>query len=109
MKKQPELMDRVKDDRAVLAQWKGVLAQFQGPRQGGGAGGGVLGGANQDDDGQELADLIQAVITPDFWEVNGGPGAIVYFQSQHAWVVRATTQAHEDVATLLEALRRAGN
>lgn len=107
--KQPALLDRVKDDRAVLAQWKGVLAQFRDPGQAGGAGGGRAGGANRDDDGQELADLIQAVISPDFWDVNGGPGAIVYFQSQHALVVRATTQTHEDVANLLEALRRAGN
>ena len=107
--KQPELLDRVKDDRAVLAQWKGVLAQFQGQGQVGVAGDGRAGGAGQDDDGQELADLIQVVISPDFWDANGGPGAIFYFQSQHALVVRATTQTHEDVANLLEALRRAGN
>ena len=106
--KQPELLNNVNADRAVLAQWKGVLAQFRGVaqvQQAPVAGGD--GAANRADDGQELADLIQAVITPDFWDTNGGPGAIVYFQSQHALVVRATTQTHEEVGALLEALRRA--
>jgi len=100
--KQPAMLDKIADDKAVLAQWRDAMGQFMGPQQGGGAG-------RPDDDGPMLVDLIQAVICPDFWDVNGGPGAIVYFPSLHVMVVRATTQTHEEVAALLDALRRAGN
>lgn len=93
---------RLEQDRLVLAQWRGALAQFGGPAAGGGA-------QARDDDGEELVDLIQSVISPDFWEKNGGPGTVVYFQSLHVLAVRATTEKHEQIADLLEALRRAGN
>jgi len=100
--KQPAMLDKIADDKIVLAQWRDAMGQFLGPQQGGGA-------RQKDDDGPELVDLIQAVISPDFWDVNGGPGAIVYFPSLHVMVVRATTQTHYEVAALLDALRRAGN
>ncbi|MCE9547878.1 MAG: hypothetical protein K8T25_20595 [Planctomycetia bacterium] len=103
--KQPELLDKIHDDRAVLAQWQGALAQFAPPAaQGGGNNGGAM-----PDDGQRLVDVIQAVVTPDFWDVNGGPGAVIYYPSLHALIVRGTTETHENVAGLLDALRRAGN
>jgi hypothetical protein len=100
--KQPAMLDKIADDQAILAQWRDAMGQFMGPQQGGGA-------DQPSDDGPMLVDLVQAVISPDFWDVNGGPGAIVYFPSLHVMVVRATTQTHEEVAALLDALRRAGN
>jgi hypothetical protein len=100
--KQPELLANAKEDKAILAQWRDVLAQVE-PRDGGGGRGNMM-----DDDGQELVDLVQAVITPDFWDTNGGPGSIVYFRGLRVMVVRGTTQSHEEVAALLSALRRAG-
>jgi len=59
------------------------------------------------DNGQQLVDLIQQVIAPTSWEVNGGPGTIYYWRPVHAMVVRQTDEVHENIANLLEQLRRA--
>ena len=70
--------------------------------------GGARGGAAVQDHGQELIDLIQRTISPDFWDVAGGPGSMFYYRPLMALVVRATSEVHGDVGGLLGALRRAG-
>lgn len=70
--------------------------------------GAAFGGGTVNDHAQELIDLIQRTITPNFWDVNGGPGSMFYYRPLMALVVRATSEAHGDVGGLLGALRRAG-
>lgn len=81
---------------------QGGAGQFNG---GGGAGQGA--GGRLPDFGPDLADLIQQVIDPDFWDVNGGPGTIVYFQPLKALVISATAEVHENLADVLGQLRAA--
>jgi len=67
--------------------------------------GGAFGGGATYDHGQELIDLIQRTIKPDFWDVHGGPGSIFYYRPLMALVVRATSEVHGNVGGLLNALR----
>ncbi len=60
------------------------------------------------DHGQELVDLIQNTINPDFWRANGGNGVIHYFQPLRVLVIGASTQVHENTLDLLNQLRAAG-
>jgi hypothetical protein len=57
------------------------------------------------DDGWQLVELIQRIVSPDFWEPTGGPGAIRYFAMRRVLVVRATSDVHEQIKDLLTALR----
>ena len=66
------------------------------------------GGGAVTDNAQELIELIQRTINPQFWDVNGGPGTIVYYAPLQALVVRATTEVHGRVGGLAGALRQAG-
>ena len=77
-------------------------------QQAGGSQRGGLGGPAMTDYGQDLIDLIQRTIAPDTWDVNGGPGSIVYYPGLMALVVRATTEVHGETAFLLDALRKVG-
>lgn len=54
----------------------------------------------------ELIDLIQRVVRPESWEVNGGRGVIRYWPPGQALVVRQTEEVHERVRELLQQLRR---
>jgi hypothetical protein len=63
------------------------------------------GGAALPDTGWQLVELIQRVVAPDFWDRQGGPGAIRYFAMRRVLVVRATSDVHEQVRDLLMALR----
>ena len=56
--------------------------------------GSAQGGAARGDYGQMLVELIRQTITPEFWDVNGGPGVIVYYRPGFALVVRATGDVH---------------
>jgi hypothetical protein len=67
------------------------------------------GGAGVPDYGPALVELIQRSIAPGFWDVNGGPGTIVYYAPLRALVVRATGEIQGDVGGALKGLRRAGN
>ena len=69
--------------------------------QAGAAGGGV----GPPDFGLDLVDLIQRTIQPDFWNVNGGPGAIFYYRPLHCLVIRATSEVHHQVGGVLGAVR----
>lgn len=80
---------------------------MSGPAQtfaqvGGARGGGIR------DDGQALVELIEATINPKFWDVNGGPGSIIYFAPLRCLVVRATDEVHQNVGGVVGALRAAG-
>ena len=67
---------------------------------GAGKGGGLIG-----DHGRELVNLIETILHPDFWQVNGGAGTVYYYQPLRILVVRATTTVHEDLTDFLERLR----
>jgi hypothetical protein len=66
---------------------------------------GSNGGAPQDD-GQALVELIQATIAPQSWDVNGGPGTIVYWPAWHVLVVRQTDDVHEQIGGAMHAMRK---
>ncbi|MFO0868316.1 MAG: hypothetical protein U0935_05160 [Pirellulales bacterium] len=67
--------------------------------------GGAGGGLGPPDNGPALVDLIQRTIHPDFWDVQGGPGTIVYFSPLRCLVVRATDEVQQDVGGLVRGLR----
>jgi hypothetical protein len=58
------------------------------------------------DHGQDLVDLIQRTIAPSSWDVNGGPGAIVYFSPLRAIVVRNRSEIHEQLGDVIGQMRR---
>jgi hypothetical protein len=114
----------------ILAQWGGGMGPGMGggmmggpgmgggmmPGMGAGMGGGMMGGMGGGgfgpllgDSGQELVDLIQAVIAPHTWDVNGGPGSIKYWRPGLSIVVRASDEVHGQVGGLVDQLQRAGN
>jgi len=88
------------------------LAQFQA---GGGAPtmgstpsipfGAPTGGGNQADF-QSLIELIQNTVAPTTWNTVGGTGAIQQFATNLSIVVSQTQEVHEEIADLLEQLRR---
>jgi general secretion pathway protein D len=55
---------------------------------------------------QPLIDLIQSTVAADTWDVVGGQGAIRPFETNLSLVVRQTQEVHEEIADLLEQLRR---
>ncbi|MCA9271209.1 MAG: hypothetical protein KDA41_22155, partial [Planctomycetales bacterium] len=64
------------------------------------------GGGTVRDYGEALVELIQATISPKHWDVNGGPGSIVYWPTLHVLVVRASGDTHGHVGGLFDGLRR---
>ena len=60
------------------------------------------------DHGRELVDLIERTINPAFWDVQGGPGTIVYYAPLQCLVVRATAEVHGRLGGLVGDLRDAG-
>ena len=60
------------------------------------------------DFGPDLARLIERTISPDSWDVNGGPSTIVYYAPLRVLVVRAPSEIHGRVGPVLQGLRRAG-
>ena len=102
----------------VLAQQIGPLGGNRGPGGANGAGGRGVGAGGQGggfqqtgqlpDYGPDLVDLIQRVISPDSWDVVGGPATIVYYAPLQAIVVRGTMETHENLIQLLFDLRAAG-
>jgi hypothetical protein len=90
-----------------------VLAQVVAPR------GAVVNGAllanipatgsgqNQiPDRGPELVNLIQSVVSPRTWDVNGGPGTIVYYGNLRVLVIRAPAHVHGEVGNTLQQMRK---
>jgi hypothetical protein len=60
------------------------------------------------DHGEQLVELIQTVIRPETWDVNGGTGSIYYWYPGRALVIRQMDEVHEEIADVLGQLRRAG-
>ena len=95
---------------AVLAQMgMGGMMGGMGPRAGqpqnvpfgpGGMGGG------QQADFDSLIELITSTIQPTTWDEVGGPGSIAEFATNLSLVISQTQEVHEQIADLLEQLRR---
>jgi type II secretory pathway component GspD/PulD (secretin) len=88
------------------------LAQFQAGGNGVATGstpsipfGPPTGGGSQADF-QSLIDLIQNTVSPQSWNTVGGQGAIQPFATNLSIVVSQTQEVHEEIADLLEQLRR---
>jgi hypothetical protein len=70
----------------------------------------ALGGANSmlqgnaargvQDYGPALVNLIKTTISPEFWDINGGPGVIVYYPPLRLLVIRATSEIHHQIGGL---------
>ena len=75
----------------------GTQARSAGP---GGLGGGVQA------DFDTLIELITTTIAPQSWDEVGGPGSISGFDTNLSLVVSQTQEVHEQIADLLEQLRR---
>ncbi|MDO4627908.1 MAG: general secretion pathway protein GspD [Planctomycetia bacterium] len=79
---------------------------------GGGAGGGFgspvagNGGGASQEDFEKLIDLITTTVSPETWEANSGTGTISSFNVNLSLVVSQTQEVHEQIANLLEQLRR---
>ena len=89
------------------------LAQFQaggnGPAMGSSPSipfGPATGGGGSQADFQSLIDLIQNTVSPQSWNTVGGQGAIQPFATNLSIVVSQTQEVHEEIADLLEQLRR---
>jgi len=113
-----------KDGEAAIAtdQAAAVLAQVAGPAAGArlvGIGGpapvavanraianAVVGQSQSLDYGPDLVDLIHAVIQPSTWDVNGGPGSVVYYRNFRVLVVTAPSDVHSEIGNLLGQLRK---
>jgi hypothetical protein len=93
---------------AVPAEAALPLAQIGAGAQGPGAGGAPGAGQPPPDNGQELVDLIQTVISPSSWDTLGGPGTIYYWRPGMAIVVRQTDEIHAELGGMIEQLENAG-
>ena len=52
------------------------------------------------DYGPALVNLIKTTISPEFWDINGGPGVIVYYPPLRLLVIRATSPIHYQIGGL---------
>jgi hypothetical protein len=84
----------------------GLLAQVPPRRNNAGALGGPAPLALSADASGELIDLIQQVIAPQSWDVNGGPGAAIFFAPKNALVIRQTGEVQEALVDVVGQLRR---
>jgi general secretion pathway protein D len=95
---------------SILAQTQGFGQLRHGslrsrPNQFSGIGAGGMGGAAMADF-DTLIELITSTIVPDSWEQNGGNGAIEPFPTNLSLVISTTQDVHEQIADLLDQLRR---
>ncbi|MDX1945195.1 MAG: hypothetical protein SFU86_07300, partial [Pirellulaceae bacterium] len=90
----------------VLAQM-GMANMLPAPNmrnQAPGGPGGMGGGVQADFD--TLIELVTTTIAPQSWDEVGGPGSISGFDTNLSLVVSQTQEVHEQIADLLEQLRR---
>lgn len=99
-----EIGDTIADQFSLIGYSLGGPVSMMTPR--GQTRAGQFGGAAQSDLGQSLVDLIQRTIRPEFWDVNGGPGTILYYEAWHCLVVRATSEVHTQLGGLTGQLRK---
>ncbi|MCY2992662.1 MAG: general secretion pathway protein GspD [Planctomycetota bacterium] len=95
---------------SVLAQMNSTgmlpgVAPRSTPSPGSGYIPGNMGGATQADF-DTLIDLITQTIAPQTWSAVGGPGSIERFPTNLSLVISQTQEIHEQIADLLEQLRR---
>ncbi len=90
----------------MLGQYHPMGAQstFGGPPQRGAA---LGGGSFADFD--SLMQLIQTTVSPDTWEALGGPSTMAPYQQNLSLVISTTSDVHDQIADLLESLRRLQN
>ncbi len=119
-----ELADLIQEV-VVPATWErrggvgaiGVFAQGAAARNdvlaqvGGGAANGNRGQAGAplaltENVGEELVALIQDVIAPQSWEVNGGAGVAVFLPGKNVLIVRQTDEVHEALFDVVGRMRR---
>jgi general secretion pathway protein D len=91
---------------SVLAQMGagGMLPGMRGPQSLGSGPGGLGGGAQADFD--SLIELVTTTVAPASWTEVGGPGSIEAFPTNLSIVVSTTQEVHDQIADLLEQLRR---
>jgi len=95
-------------DPRIMAQMPGVSGAsgpISGVDTGGRGGPGGLGGGSAPDF-DSLTQLLTSTVSPDSWEENGGPGAIQKYANNLSLVISNTLQVHEQIADLLDQLRR---
>lgn len=62
-----------------------------------------------DFDFNPLIELVQRVVRPATWDVEGGPSTLKEFANRKLLVCTQTRVAHEEIERLLEVLRRTSN
>lgn len=97
-----EVMAGVTDSLSLVGYSNGGPAHLLSQSRGSGGGGAIP------DYGPGLVALIERTIAPEFWDVVGGPGTIVYYAPLRALVVRATSDVHHDIGGVLGGLRAVG-
>jgi hypothetical protein len=103
-----------REPETILAQFAAPAARQRGrvvPGPGavggaGAAGPAVVGQSQSPDYGLDLVDLIHAVVQPSTWDVNGGPGSVVYYRNFRVLVVTAPSEVHSDIGDRLGQLRK---
>lgn len=68
--------------------------------------GSLAGGSATDVGAMQLINVIVTTIAPDSWRQNGGNGSITYYPINPALVVRQTSEVHEQVSALVQALAK---
>ena len=81
----------------------GSIPGIKSPSAGTGPGG-LGGGSAADFD--SLIDIITSTVHPTTWEDTGGAGSIKQFELNNSLIISQTEEVHEDIADLLEQLRR---
>ncbi|TWU54611.1 Bacterial type II and III secretion system protein [Rubripirellula tenax] len=92
----------------VLGQYSPMGAQGSfgmGNPPGGGGGAGGASFANFD----SLIELIQTTVVPDTWDLLGGPSTMREYAQNLSLVISTTSDVHDQIADLLESLRRLQN
>jgi general secretion pathway protein D len=91
-------------DPRMLAQMSSATGGSMSASSGGPGPGGLTGGVQADF--ESLIELITSTVFPTTWDDVGGPGSITQFQGNLSLVISQTQEVHEEVADLLEQLRR---
>lgn len=91
-------------DPTVLAQMSNASRNATPTTTPAGGPGNMGGAAMADFD--SLIDLITSTIQPTTWDEVGGPGSIAPFETNLSLVVSQTQEVHEELADLLDQLRR---
>lgn len=91
-----------------------VLGQYHSMGSQGGFGpgnssGGGAGGGSSFADFDSLIDLIQTTVSPDTWDALGGPSTMREYSQNLSLVISTTSDVHDQIADLLESLRRLQN